>query len=172
MSNVQLSDPDKLTDEEIVLLGMIERMSPDDLDAFMRRYVAAPTDSLQFVVRHPDVVELTYDSLNRLFAQAQQRLQHSQGRSQRQLAQDQIGKLGRERRAIRPHLNLALAELAKDSPRRRAEAILGEARYPELKKIIADVEAGMSTPQALSRAKERVKEATMAQMNKKKKDES
>lgn len=154
---IQLADPDDLTSDEELLLEELENATPEEYDDLVRRYVAHPTESDQMVFRHPDVVEKTHDSLNRLIAAAQQRKQHARDPRKRRLADDQIVKLGRERKAIRPYLNLALAEAARNSSRARAERLLGRIMYKELKAIIRDFDAGMTEREAEERAKERFK---------------
>jgi 2-oxo-4-hydroxy-4-carboxy--5-ureidoimidazoline (OHCU) decarboxylase len=152
---IVLGDPDDLTEQEQALLLRLIAADAEELDQEVRRYVANPTESMQLVLRHPDLVERVNDSLNRQLGAAQQRRQHSTGRIRR-LADDQVAKLGRERKAIAPYLNLALAEAARNSSRARCERILGRVMYPELKRMITDMEGGMSERQVEAATKERL----------------
>lgn len=161
MVDITLTDPDDLTPDEEARLKYLLALEGKDFDAEVRKYVAAPTESEQAVFRHPELVELTNNSLDRLIASAQSRQQHArQQRDQRQkvlMIDDQLKKLGRERRAIGSYVNLALSEAARNTPRARAERILGRLMYPDLKKIIRDLEAGCSEKDAERLARERLK---------------
>lgn len=154
--NIELPDPDDLTDEEERLLLDLQHASEQEFEDFLRKYVAAPTESAQWVLRHPSLVLTTRDALYRLQAGVQQRAQHEQDKMMRQVHLDQVKKYGRERRAIAPFVNLAISEAAKRTSRARAEKMLGKMRYPELKAIQRDYEAGLTDREVEARYKERM----------------
>lgn len=152
----ELTDPDDLTTAEEVLLERLRQAEPDEFDEVMRRHVADPTEATQMVFRHPSIVELTMDSLYRLQAAAQQRTQHARNREMRQVYQEQVRKLGREKRYFAKYLNLAVSEAAKHTPKTRAERMLGRLMYRDLKAIQRDFEAGLSEREVEARARERL----------------
>jgi len=153
---VELTHPDDLNPDEELLLELLRQAEPEQFDEHLRRHVANPTEATQLVFRHPSIVEMTVDGLYRLQAAAQQRAQHARNREMRQLAQEQVRKIGREKRYFAKYLNLAVSEAAKHTPKVRAERMLGRLMYRDLKEIIRDFEAGLPEREVEKRARERL----------------
>lgn len=154
--DVELTDPDDLSAAEKELLELLQQAEPEEFDEHLRRHVANPTEATQMVFRHPSIVEVTVDGLYRLQAAAQQRAQHDRNREMRRLYQEQVRKIGREKRYFAKYLNLAVSEAAKHTPKTRAERMLGRLMYRDLKAIQRDFEAGLSEREVEERARERL----------------
>lgn len=175
MSEVFLNDPDELVGSEEKYLELLLKMPSKRFDEHVRRYVAGPTESGQLVFRHPEIVELTNDSLIRLIAEQQRKKQHlivqTKGRRLssaekekladiRQVHEDQIEKYQRERKVIKPYLHLAIAEAARNSDRNIASRIVGKVLYDEYTQhVLRDVRNGMSEKEAEAAMRARLAEA-------------
>lgn len=159
VEDVEFADPDDLTRQERELLEMLQEATPEEFDRRLRKHVSAPTESTQFVFRHPSIVEATRDSLLRLRTAVKGRAQHARNKEMRQVYLDQYDKYSQELKLIGAFVNRAMAEAAKDTPRARAERLLGRLRFKELTAIRRDYEAGLSDPEVEARAKERMRQA-------------
>ncbi len=173
---VLLSDTDQLDDPLKHLLDRLINASDEELDRYMNWYVHHPGEGRQDVVRHPDLVERTVKSLDRLVNKAQRALQmtteelrrsrnkeriKAQIKERREAIQGQINLYAAERKILRPYLNLALAEAARESSRARAERLLGRLLYAKyVKDLIADFDAGLSEREVEARFHQRHPGAT------------
>lgn len=161
MAEVVLNDPWDLTPAEQTkldrLLKLYEEGKVKEFDSQVRLMVTdpEPLESDQFVLQHPEIAELTLASLTRLIGAAQRALQVQRGAGVKKFLHDELKQLGRARRTVRPHVNLAIAQTARGDDNRLAEKVLRRVYYPEYKAVLRDIEAGMSAKDAEAAAKAR-----------------
>jgi hypothetical protein len=148
---VRIYDPDDLTDAERDMARTLLDAPAAVFDETVRRYVRRADDKLRHVLYSSDVAQETLATLGRLHAEAVQALDDHppQGRL-RQPLQAHVNLIATMRRELRPYVNLAVAAAADQGTRRRAEQLLGRARYAELRQIIRDLDGGMDGGEALA----------------------
>jgi hypothetical protein len=151
MPDVRITDPDDLTREERELAARLAAMPASEFDAAVSRYIDQPSDAMRQVLASGDLVQDTVAALERLQAAVRARLAvRGLPAADRQLLDLRSQAIAALRAEMRPYLNLAVAAAAEKGTRRRAERVLGRARYPELKAIMRDLEAGMDENAALA----------------------
>ena len=155
-ADARITDPDDLNGEEQALAARLAALPAREFDAAVAAYVDAPTPEMRRVLESGDMVQEAVAALERLQAATRAAL------AVYGLPQQQRGDLDRRSQAVkalraelRPYLNLAAAAAAEKGLRRRAERILGRARYPELKAIMRDLGDGMSEEEALAAYQQR-----------------
>lgn len=155
-ADARITDPDDLSSEEQALAVRLAALPAGEFDATVAAYVDAPTRQMRRVLESGDMVQETVGALERLQAATRAAL------AARGLPEHQRVDLDRRSQAVkmlraelRPYLNLAAAAAAEKGPRRRAERILGRARYPELKAIMRDLGDGMTEEEALAAHQQR-----------------
>jgi hypothetical protein len=141
---VTLSDPDDLTDEDYARLNRLQQMPEADFDTEVTRYVLDPTESDQFIFRHPELAELTALSLQRLVGRTQAARGKARDRDRRVWLDRLERALSIERKTIKPYVNQAMAQATRGSDREVAEKVLGRVLYPLLKAVMRDLKRGSS----------------------------
>jgi hypothetical protein len=128
-----------------------------ELDEAVSAYVDQPAEAVRRALASGILVQRAVESLERLQAAARAALAvrglPAGNRAELEARSQAVAALRAE---LRPHLNLAVAAAAEKGPRRRAERVLGRARYAELKAIMRDLEAGMDEGAALAAHQQRL----------------
>lgn len=153
MADIELGDPDDLSEEEWALVEELQEADQEEFDRHIRELATHPTprESDLRVLRHPSIIEDAESALVRLNSQAQSqqlaatRRGHGRERMEWHLEAKRLGTI---RKHLRKYVNLAISEAAQGSVRHRAERVLGRALPVERKRIERDIEAGMSVPEA------------------------
>lgn len=161
MTDIVLTDPYALKPHEQAKLDRLLKMEQSDFDDQVRGYATSsvPEEGDQLIFRHPELAEMTVDSLSRLIAASQRKWRNEPSRFIRNLLHEEVKMLGAARRTIKPYVHAAVAETARGSVRDRAEKVLGRIHVPERKAIEGDIEAGMSVKEAEAAARARLASA-------------
>jgi len=144
MPEVRITDPDDLDDAERELAASLAALPAGEFDAAVGSYIDQPSETMRRVLESGDLVQDAVASLERLQAAVRAQLaDRGISGADRQLLDLRSQAIAGLRAELRPYLNLAVAAAADKGTRRRAERVLGRARYRELKAIMRDLESGM-----------------------------
>jgi hypothetical protein len=152
------TDVSSIEEREIDVLLEMLKIDVREFDSAVRAWAADPDQHGTHVFRHPKIAMHARDAIERLIISTEDQRRQAMKPQRAKAAEALLWKLRRQREWLAPYVNLALSAQAEKTPRRRAERILGKVRYQELRRIVRDLEAGMSEGEALEAAKGRVRE--------------
>lgn len=155
--DIALTDPDDLSPNDLAKIDRLIGLTEDQFDAQMNQYVSHPNEADQLIFRHPDVVELSYDSLNRLIGKARRIHMKLRPGPRRTEVAEQMALYQAERKVIKPYYNIALTQKAAHSVKTRTARIVTDVFRAELASRIKYTENciknGMSDAEARTAVK-------------------
>jgi hypothetical protein len=137
------------------LAGQLAALPDGPLADRIARYLAQPDPAVRAALESPEVARRAVDALGMLQAAVQGQLAGRVTPSRRQQLTGQAQQIAALRRDLRSFSRPARDDSA-DPVRKRAERVLGKARYPELTAIMRDLNDGMSAEQALQAHQRRI----------------
>jgi hypothetical protein len=140
-----------------VLLAMLEN-DPREFDSAVRAWATNPDRGGTHVFRHPEIAVHARDAIERLIVATEDQRRQALKPKRAEAAASLLWKLRRQREWLGPYVNLALGIQAEKTPRRRAERVLGKVLHQDLRKIVRDLEGGMSEKEAEAAARARLRE--------------